>query len=189
MKVVMLTFALLLVSCGRQEIQEQKPAAAGDGTQNERKPATADDETQIEEMLLRLYNGMERAYNDGGVDSDSLINANYDKDVLYITPWGWTEPIDSTKARLRNAFGHVRDYSHRIESMRVKSFGTAAYAFFILRQQYTVDGGQLDEYLPTTLALERRRGDWKIIHAHRSTDYETMQQYVALQKQRAAKKK
>jgi ketosteroid isomerase-like protein len=76
-----------------------------------------------------------------------------------------------------------------MESLRVKVFGDAAYAFFILRQQYTVDGGQLDEYLPTTFVLERRGEKWKIIHAHRSTDYETIQQYVALQRQRAAKKK
>ncbi len=176
MRIVVLMCALLLLSCGKREIQGQKPT-------------TAEDESQIEEMVSRLYNGMERAYNDGGVNSDSLINANYDREVLYVTPWGWTEPIDSTKARLRNAFGHVRDYGHLIESMQVKSFGTAAYAFFVLRQQYTVDGGQLDEYLPTTLVLERRGVDWKIIHAHRSTDYETMQQYVALQQQRASRKK
>ena len=52
-----------------------------------------------------------------------------------------------------------------------------------------VDGGQLDEYLPTTLVLQRDEKHWKIIHAHRSTDYETMQQYVALQQQRDSKKK
>lgn len=175
MKFGILICALLLVSCGKHETPEQKPATVNDGA-------------QIEEMVSRLYAGMERAYNDGSANSDSLINANYDKDVLYITPWGWTEPLDSTKARLRNACGHVRDYSHRIESLQVKVFGDAAYAFFILRQQYTVDGGQLDEYLPTTFVLERRGAGWKIIHAHRSTDYETIQQYVALQQQRASKK-
>lgn len=176
MKFGALLCALMLVSCGKQETHEQDP-----------EPANA--EPQIEEMVLRLYAGMERAYNDGGVNSDSLIDANYESDVFYVTPWGSTEPLDSTKARLRNAFGHVKNYSHRIESMKVKAFGSVAYAFFILRQEYTVDGGQLDEYLPTTLVLGRKGAGWKIIHAHRSTDYETIQQYVALQQQREAKKK
>jgi hypothetical protein len=176
MRIGILVCALLLVSCGKEKGREQIPTTAKDGV-------------QIEEMISRLYAGMARVYNDGGVNSDSLLTANYDKDVHYVTPWGWTEPLDSTKARLRNAFGHVKNYGHRIESMQVKSFGDAAYAFFILRQQYTVDGGQLDEYLPTTMVLERRGAEWKIIHAHRSTDYETIQQYVALQQQRSAKKK
>ena len=167
---------LLLVSCGKQEPRQQKPAAA-------------DDEAKIEELVSRLYAGMERAYNVGGINSDSLINASFENDVFYVTPWGSTEPLDSTKARLRNAFGHVKNYSHRIESMKVKSFDSSAYAFFILRQEYTVDGGQLDEYLPTTFVLERKGGGWKIVHVHRSTDYETFQQYVTLQQRRAAKKK
>jgi len=175
MKIGILICALLAVSCGKQETPEQKPAPAND-------------EPKIEELVSQLYAGMERAYNDGGVDTDSLIDANYRSDVFYVTPWGSTEPLDSTKARLRNAFGHVRNYSHRIESVRVKAFGTVAYAFFILRQEYTVDGGQLDEYLPTTFVLERTGAGWKIIHVHRSTDYETIQQYVALQQQREAKK-
>lgn len=176
MKIGIFLCALLLFSCGKQETRGQKQAAG-------------DDEPVIEELVSRLYAGMERAYNGGGINTDSLVTANYDEAVLYVTPWGWTEPLDSTKMRLRNALGHVKDYSHRIESMHVKVAGTMAYAFFVLRQQYTVDGGQLDEYLPTTLVLEREGNRWKIIHAHRSTDYETMQQYVALQKQRASKKK
>lgn len=176
MKIGILICALLLVSCGEQERQEQNLVQADQGP-------------IIEQMVSRLYAGMERAYNNGGINTDSLISANYDEAVLYVTPWGWTEPLDSTRTRFRNALGHVKDYSHRIESLHVKVVGTIAYAFFVLRQQYAVDGGQLDEYLPTTLVLQRDEKHWKIIHAHRSTDYETMQQYVALQQMRDSKKK
>ena len=181
MKAGILVVALVLISCGKPEPQVQKG--------QEQTPPSADAGPAIEAMISKLYAGMARAYNEGGIDTDSLLNANYEAGVLYVTPWGWTEPLDSTKARLRNAFGHVRNYSHRMESLQVKVFGNAAYAFFVLRQQYTVDGGQLDEYLPTTFVLERKEEQWKIIHAHRSTDYETIQQYVALQQQRASKKK
>jgi hypothetical protein len=135
-----------------------------------------------------MYAGLARAYNEGGVNTDSLFEANYEKDVRYVTAWGSTEPIDSTKARLKNALSHIKDFNHRIESMHVKSYGGAAYAFFILRQQYTVDGSMLDEYLPTTFVLERRGSSWKIVHVQRSTDYETMQQYVSIQQRREAKK-
>ena len=46
-----------------------------------------------------------------------------------------------------------------------------AYAFFIFRQGTNVDGTLLEEYLPPTLVLERRETGWKIVHAHRSTDF------------------
>ena len=76
----------------------------------------------------------------------------------------------------------MKDYSAHIEALQVKSYGDGAYAFFILRQSTKVDGTLLEEYLPTTIVLERRETGWKIVHAHRSMDYETFQQYIAMQK-------
>jgi hypothetical protein len=69
----------------------------------------------------------------------------------------------------------------------VKTYGEGAFAFFVLRQSTRVDGVRLEEYLPTTLILERRGTGWKIVHAHRSTDYETFQQYIAMQKKSGGK--
>jgi hypothetical protein len=79
---------------------------------------------------------------------------------------------------------HIRDFDNRIENLVVKVYGDGAYAGFILRQTYTVDGRLLEEYLPTTLILERRGEGWKIVRIHRSTDYETFEQWVGLQKKR-----
>jgi hypothetical protein len=164
-----------MFSCGEKDMQDQGRAAA-------------QSEAQIQEMIASLYEGFARAYNEGGVNTDSLIDAYYDKGIHYVTSWGWTEPIDSTKARLRNAAAHVKDYSAHLEGLQVKTYGDGAYAFFILRQSTTVDGMLLEEYLPTTLVFERRETGWKIIHAHRSTDYETFQQYVAMQKKKSGSK-
>ncbi len=175
MKTCLLLFSLVLISCSSKENHD--PA-----------PPPLQDSAQIEERIAGLYTGLSQAYNGGGLNTDSLFDAYFERDVRYVTAWGWTEPLDSTKARLRNAIRHVKDFSYRIESMQVKSYGTAAYAFFVLRQNYQVDGNLLQEYLPTTLVLERHGGEWKIVHAHRSTDYETIQQYVALQQKRDAKK-
>lgn len=175
MKTRLLICALVALSCGKNDVQDQARA-------------TAQAEAQIQEMISSLYSGFTRAYNDGGVNTDSLIDAYYDKDVHYVTSWGWTEPIDSTKARLRYAAAHVKNYTPHIESLQVKSYGDGAYAFFILRQTTTVDGTLLEEYLPTTFVLERRGTGWKIVHAHRSTDYETFQQYIAMQKQKSGSK-
>jgi len=175
MKYWLFLCSLVLLSCSSNE--KKVPA-----------PLPAQDIAQIEEKIGNLYGGISRAYNGGGLDTDSLFDACFERDVLYVTPWGWTEPLDSTKARLRNALPHVADYNYRIESMQVKPFGNAAYAFFVLRQNYEVDGSPLEEYLPTTMVLERRGADWKIVHVHRSTDYQTIQQYVALQQKRDAKK-
>lgn len=171
MKFTLLLCSLLMISCSQKETKEPP------------RPTTQD-EARIEEMIGSLFSGLARAYDGSGTNTDSLIDAYYEKDVRYVTPWGWTELLDTTKARLRNAVHHVKDLEHSIEIVQVKSYGDAAYAFFILRQNYLVDGKRLEEYIPTTLVFERRGSGWKIVHAHRSTDYQTMQQYVALQKKR-----
>ena len=175
MKISLLVCALVMFSCGKKDMQDQARA-------------TAQDETQIQEMISSLYQGFARAYNEGGINTDSLIDAYYDRGIHYVTSWGWTEPIDSTKARLRNAAAHVKDYSTHIESVQVKTYGDGAYAFFILRQSTNVDGTPLEEYLPTTLVLERSETGWKIVHAHRSTDYQTFEQYIAMQKKKSGSK-
>jgi len=167
--------SLVLISCSTKEKREPVPLPA-------------QDVAQIEERISGLYAGISLAYNGGGLNTDSLFDAYFEKDVRYVTPWGWTEPLDSTKTRLRNAVRHVSDFSYHIESLEVKTYGNAAYAFFVLRQNYKVDGSPLEEYLPSTLVFERHGPDWKIVHLHRSTDYETIQQYVALQQKREAKK-
>jgi ketosteroid isomerase-like protein len=175
MKTRLLVCALLMFSCGKNETQDQR------GSTNQ-------DEAQIREMISSLYRAFDRAYNAGGVNTDSLVDAYYDKDIHYVTSWGWTEPIDTTKARMRKALAHVKEYSAHIESLLVKTYGDGAFAFFILRQSTNVDGTLLDEYLPTTFVFERRGTGWKIVHAHRSTDYETFEQYIAMQKVKSGSK-
>jgi ketosteroid isomerase-like protein len=174
-KTTLVLCALVMFSCGKTTTTDQGHE-------------TSLAETQIQAMVTSLYEGYARAYNEGGISTDSLIDAYYDKGIHYVTPWGWTEPIDSTKARLRRAVSLVKQYSAHLEAWQVKSYGDGAYAFFILRQSTIVDGKALDEYLPTTFILERRGTGWKIVHAHRSTDYETFQQYVALQTKSSAGK-
>jgi hypothetical protein len=169
MKFRFILLALLLVSCGRNEKPETTSTQAGD-------------EAQIREMITSFHSGLSRAYNQGGISTDSLIDAYFEKGTNYVAPWGWTEPIDSTKARLKKAVAHVKEYSARIEGVQVKSMGEAAYAFFIIRQNTNIDGFLLEEYLPTTFVLEKRGDGWKIVHAHRSTDYQTFEQWVAMQK-------
>ena len=34
---------------------------------------------------------------------DNAMDFYYEKDIYYITPWGWSEPLDSTKSRIRRA--------------------------------------------------------------------------------------
>jgi hypothetical protein len=175
MKCLSLLLAVLALSCG----QNQK---------NDEAATAAKEEARIEYLISSLHEGFARAYNEGGVDTDSLMDVYFDRGVQYVAPWGWTEPIDSTKARLRNAMKHVKDYTARIEALHVRVFGRAGYAYFILRQNTTVDGTLLEEYLPTTFILEQRDAVWKIVHAHRSTDYQTFEQWIAMQKKNIAGK-
>lgn len=166
-------FAILLFSSCSKEVSKED---------------LAKDEADIKAFVHNLHSSLANAYAKGGVNTDSLLQAYYDPDGYYVTPWATSEPLDSTKKRLRTALPLVRDYHNSIESLNVKSYGNAAYAFFILRQNYVIDGHLRDEYLPTTWILEKWGDTWKIVHAQRTTDYETMQQYVQHQMEREGKK-
>ena len=98
MKRILLVCTVLMFSCGKTETQDQARSSAPD-------------EAQIQEMISSLYRAFDRAYNVGGINTDSLVDAYYDKDIHYVTSWGWTEPLDTTKARMRNALAHVKEYS------------------------------------------------------------------------------
>lgn len=162
---------LLVAACNKKEEKEAIVPAA-------------QSESEIKDMISSLHASLKKAYNGGGANTDSLMDAYYDQGIDYVTPWGWTEPLDTTKARLRKALPRIKDYSSRVENLEVKAYGDGAYAAFILRQNYIVDGNLLEEYLPTTFILEKRGQRWKIVRVHRSTDFETFRQYVALQQKR-----
>ena len=164
MKYVALLFVVVLAAC-----QSSDPA-----------PETlALDQQNIETTIHNLYVSMKKAYTYGSMNTDSLLDAYYDPSSYYITPWGTSEVIDSTKSRLRSALSHVSDFDFSIESFSAKSYGKGATAFFVLRQDYKVDGQERNEYLPTTLILEKHGDNWKIMHAHRSTDPETWAQWFS----------
>ena len=161
MTYVVVIAAALLVSCHKGGPSE----------------TVAADQKTIENTINNLYASMKTAYSDGGVNTDSLLNAFYDPEAYYVTPWGTTETMDSTKNRLRAAIGHVSDYDFSIEDLSIKSYGSGASTFFVLRQDYKVDGKERSEYLPTTAILEKRGDGWKIVLSHRSADPETWRQW------------
>lgn len=160
MKFLVIIIAALLISC-----------------QADHSSDLVTDQKNVETTIHNLYVSIKRAYSQGGVNTDSLLDAYYDKDAFYVTPWGTTETMDSTKSRLRAAIGRVSNFDFTIESLSIKSYGQAASAFYVLRQDYSVDGKERSEYLPTTVVLEKRGGFWKIVMSHRSTDSETWHQW------------
>jgi ketosteroid isomerase-like protein len=143
------------------------------------------DESAVRNLIINLHADLKKLYNAKNDDVDSVLGRYYVEDMYYVTIWGTTETLDSTKSRLKASIPRIGQYDNSIENLSVKVYGNGAYAFFVLRQEYTVDGFQLDEYLPTTAILEKLNGQWKIVHLQRSTDPQTMQQYLTMQ-QRAA---
>ena len=117
------------------------------------------------------------------MNTDSLFDKYFDKDVYYVTYWGITEPIDSTKSRLHRALPGIKNYKNRLESMFVKVYNDGAYAFFILRQTYFLNGIMMEEYLPTTFILERREDRWMVVHSHRSADFQTIDHLMDIARQ------
>jgi len=163
MKIFPLFLLLLLTSC----VSDKKKTAD-----------TAEDVAVIERDIADFHQALKRAYNGVPMSTDSLMNNFFEKDAFYVTYWGMTEPIDSTKLRLRQAMPGIKDYDNRVESVKVKVYGDGAYAFFILRQTYALNGVLMDEYLPTTFILERRENRWVVVHSQRSADFQTIQQLM-----------
>ncbi|MBI2618869.1 MAG: nuclear transport factor 2 family protein [Ignavibacteriales bacterium] len=140
------------------------------------------DEQNIETTIRHLHVSLKNAYTTRSLDADSLLTVYYDPNSYYVTPWATSETLDSTKMRLRSAVPLVSDYDFSVESMNVRAYGNGAYAFFVLRQDYKVNGVERSEYLPTTLILEKQGELWRIVHAHRSADPETWRQWFGSMK-------
>ena len=145
---------------------------------------TTEDVTVIEQEIAGFHQALKRAYNGASINTDSLMDNFFGKDIYYVTYWGMSEPIDSTKSRLRHALPGIKDYDNRIESVSIKVYGDGAYAFFILRQTYALNGVLMDEYLPTTYVFERRKNHWIVVHSHRSADFQTIQQLMNVAQRR-----
>jgi len=154
----------------------------------DRTASRAADEASLKGFVMNLNAALRDAYAGHAVNLDSLFSVSFDQDAYYVTPWGTSEPVDSTRERLKRTLPHIRDYEATLENLNVRSFGDAAYAWFILRQQYTVNGNPLDEYLPTTYVLRRADDGWRVVHLQRSTEMQNLQQYVELQKRADAGK-
>jgi hypothetical protein len=167
----LLLFLILLtfVSC----VPDKKKAAA----------SGSEDAIMIEQEIADFHQALKRAYNGAIMNMDSLMDNFFGKDVYYVTYWGTSEPIDSTKARLRLALPGMKEYDNRIESMSVKVYGDGAYAFFVLRQTYALNGILMDEYLPTTYIFERLENRWFVVHSQRSADFQTIQQLMNIAQQ------
>ena len=168
MKIFPLFLLLILVSC----VSDKKKTT----------DAMSGDVAMIEREIADFHQALKRAYNGASINTDSLMDNFFGRDVYYVTYWGMTEPIDSTKSRLRRALPVIKDYDNRIENVSVKVYGDGAYAFFILRQTYTLNGVLMDEYLPTTFVFERRENRWIVVHSQRSADFQTIQQLMNVAK-------
>lgn len=160
MKKILLPLAVLWLGC-----ESKEPADF------------AQDEDLIKNEILEFHRILKKACNGVPIDTDSLYDAYFAAGSYYVAPWGSSEPIDSTKSRMKRAVPRIKGYDSRVEVLKTRVFGDAGYIFFVLRQEYTIDGLRRDEYLPTTFVMERRDDGWVVTHAQRSTDVETMKQW------------
>jgi hypothetical protein len=170
MRIFISMLLVLLVSC---ELENKVPSNS-----------QSEDVALIKREIADFYRALDQAYNGIPMNTDSLFDNYFEKDVYYVTYWGITEPIDTTKSRLHHALPGIKDYKNRLESIHVRVYNEGAYAFFILRQTYKLNGINMDEYLPTTFILERREDRWMVVHSHRSADFQTINHLMEIAKQR-----
>jgi hypothetical protein len=170
MRIIVSLLLVFLISC----VSEKKKSSED----------ISQDTALIEREIADFHQALKQVYNGIPMNTDSLMDSFFEKDVYYVTYWGITEPIDSTKSRLRRALPGIKEYENHLESMNVKVYNGGAYAFFILRQTYSLNGIMMDEYLPTTLILERRDNRWMVVHSQRSADFQTIQHLMEVAQNR-----
>jgi hypothetical protein len=170
MRIIVSFLIVLLISCTSEKEKSSD--------------SISQDVALIEREIADFHQMLKLAYNGSTMNTDSLMDDFFYKDVYYVTYWGMTEPIDSTKSRLRRALPGIKNYKNRLESMNVKVYGNGAYAFFILRQTYSLNGIPMDEYLPTTFVLEHRDNRWMVVHSQRSADFQTIYRLMEVARQR-----
>ena len=139
MKILPLLLLLTLTSC----VSDKRKTTA----------SLSEDIAVIEGEITDFHRALKQAYNGASISTDSLIDNYFKKDAYYVTYWGTAEPIDSTKSRLLRALPGIKDYDNRIENLSVKVFGDGAYAFFILRQTYTLNNELMDEVLANNICI------------------------------------
>jgi hypothetical protein len=170
MRILLFTLLVMIMGC--------------DSEKNDSKSRAVNDAAAVELEIVNFHQSLRRAYNGAAINTDSLVDRFFDRNSYYVTYWGLSEPIDSTKTRLRNAIPRIKDYENRMESLFIKVYGDGAYAFFILRQTYSLNGILMDEYLPTTYVLERHGEQWVVVHSQRSADFQTIQHLMEIARQR-----
>jgi Calcium/calmodulin dependent protein kinase II association domain len=170
MRIIVSLLSVLLISC----FSEKKKSSDD----------IFEDAVLIEHKITDFHQALKQVYNGFPMNTDSLMDNFFDKDAYYVTYWGVAEPIDSTKSRMHRALSEIKEYKSRLESMNVKVYDGGAYAFFILRQTYSLNGILMDEYLPTTFILERRDNRWVVVHSQRSADFQTIHRFMDVARQR-----
>ena len=155
--------------------------SAKEKTPEEQQMMAVQDESAVRNMLTNLHADLQRVYGGSVGEVDSLYALYFVPDMYYVTPWGTSETLDSTIARLKTSIPHISNYENSIENLFVSIHGEGGYGRYVLRQTYVVDGFEVEDYLPTTVAVERVNGQWKIVHLQRSTDMKGFQQLMNLQ--------
>ena len=167
MRIFLIVCTLVLMSCGRNQQMDDRANSRHDAQ-------------DIEKEIVDFHVALKQLYNGASLNVDSLYQYYFDSRGLYVTYWGTTEPIDSTKSRIKRALPFMKDYTNRLESISIRTFGTGASVFFVLRQSYELNGHILDEYLPTTFVMQKTEDHWQVIQSHRSADFQTIQQLMEL---------
>ncbi len=164
--VLLLPLAFLMLGCG-----DDGPASG------------PEEQAAVEEVITHFHRALEAAYAGKKVDLAAEIDRAFDPNARYVTYWGQEEPVDTTRARMLAGVGRVRDYTNAVENIESRIYGEGAVVSCIVRQEYELNGHRVDEFLPTTYVLERRDGAWKVVFAHRSADFQTIQQQLEFTRQ------
>jgi hypothetical protein len=150
----------------------------------EQGPSLEQQKETVEDLIKGYHRVLEGAYQGRDVDLAGVYDRVFDLQGRYVTYWGTEEPVDTARARAINGIGRVSGYVNMVENVESRVYGDGAVVSCIIRQEYRFQGYSIDEFLPTTYILEKKDGLWKVVFTHRSADFETIRQQMAIMQDR-----
>ncbi|HAV21945.1 MAG TPA: hypothetical protein DCX46_00285 [Bacteroidetes bacterium] len=151
---------------------------------SEQNAKSGEDKAAVEKTITQFHRVLEAAYQGKNVDLSAAIEKTFDHEARYVTYWGVEEPIDTTRQRMLYGVGNVENYMNSVENIESRVYGAGAVVSCIVRQEYTLQGHQIDEFLPTTYVLEKKDDGWRVVFTHRSADFQTINQQLELTRQK-----
>ncbi|MCZ6778532.1 MAG: nuclear transport factor 2 family protein [Acidobacteria bacterium] len=129
---------------------------------------TDGDAKAIRALVRGLHEEIGRFFSSGKLEP---VMEYYRALRTYYPPYGEPQNAAAVRERLLSHAPRVQSFRTQVGPIQVHISGDLAIATCEVDEQYLFDGNTGNEHLLSTYVLERRSGDWQIVHVHQSMKF------------------